>query len=279
MTNPLLWLELRVRIRERKLWIISLLYLICLLGMSAIPLANVYQTTIFAPVPPADVGILMLCVSGSTLLALLLLLSPMSSAPAISQEREQRTLVGLLNTPLSPSRIAWGKLMGTWIFVLWLLALSCPFMFLSTVWCGISVWYVLAGIGIIFAAAAMISTVALGLSGFFKRTITSYLGTGMVAFLWFIVWPILGAMCENLLVPHDNSDLQLQYERIIYVVFFSHHPAAPLLVLYNSAIGIQESLPLSTGTAVGMALGIWLVVGLLFFALACRGIRRGLSEK
>ena len=118
MKNPLLWLELRIRIRERKLWVVSFLYLACLLGMSFLPLLSTINQPYAPPTQPSDVGVAIFATSIFTLMALLLIISPLSAAGAISQEREQRTLPGLLNTPLSAARIAFGKLLATWVFIL-----------------------------------------------------------------------------------------------------------------------------------------------------------------
>jgi ABC-type transport system involved in multi-copper enzyme maturation permease subunit len=277
MKNPLLWLELRIRIRERKLWVISLLYLLCLLGMSFVPLVATIDRP-YTSTQPADVGMAIFATSIFTLMALLLIISPLSSAAAISQEREQRTLPGLLNTPLSSARIAFGKLLATWVFILWLIALSCPFLFLGMIWCGISWWEVLSALGIIFAAGMVTSTIALGLSGYFRRTITSYLGTGTIFFLWFIVWPILGALISNL-QPQGDKSAQAAFANFQFYTFFAHHPAAPLILTFQKELFEGTTLPFNTTTAVLFALIIWLILGSLFFFIACRGIRRALTDK
>jgi ABC-type transport system involved in multi-copper enzyme maturation permease subunit len=278
MKNPLLWLELRIRIREKKLWVISFLYLLCLLGMSFVPLVSTIDQPYSSPTQPANVGIAIFGTSIFTLLALLLIISPLSSAAAISQEREQRTLPGLLNTPLSSARIAFGKLLATWVFILWLIGLSCPFLFLGMIWCGISWWEVLSALGIIFAAGMVTSTIALGLSGYFKRTITSYLGTGTVFFLWFIVWPIIGALMSNL-QPQGDKAAQARFVDFQFYTFWAHHPVAPLMLTFQKELFEGATLPFNTTTALLFALGVWLALGLIFFFVACRGIRRALTDK
>jgi ABC-type transport system involved in multi-copper enzyme maturation permease subunit len=279
MKNPLLWLELRIRIRERKLWVVSFLYLLCLLGMSFVPLLSTIDQPYAAPSQPADIGIAIFSTSIFTLLALLLIISPLSSAGAISQEREQRTLPGLLNTPLSSARIAFGKLLATWVFILWLIALSCPFLFLGMIWCGIAWWEVLTALGIIFAAGMLTSTVALGLSGYFKRTITSYLGTGTIFFLWFVVWPIIGGLTSSL-EPQNDKAAQDRFLIFQFYTFWAHHPVAPLILAFQKELfeGSSPS-PINATTALFFALFIWLVVGIIFFLIACRGIRRALTDK
>jgi ABC-type transport system involved in multi-copper enzyme maturation permease subunit len=278
MNNPLLWLELRIRIREKKLWIISFLYLICLLGMSFLPLISMLGSEYSAPTQPAYVGVAIFATSIFTLMALLLIISPLSAAAAISQEREQRTLPGLLNTPLSAARIAFGKLLATWVFVLWLIALSCPFFFLGVVWCGIGWVEVLSALGIIFAAGMVTSTIALGMSGYFRRTITSYLATGTVFFLWFIVWPILGLLISDLGTSMSRTDREA-FQQFQFYTFFAHHPAAPLVLAFQKDLFGGDNFPINGTIAVIFALSIWLILGLIFFALACRGLRRSLTDK
>jgi ABC-type transport system involved in multi-copper enzyme maturation permease subunit len=278
MINPLLWLELRIRIREKKLWVISFLYLACLLGMSFLPLVSSMESPYAAPTQPATVGFAIFATSIFTLLALLLIISPLSSAAAISQEREQRTLPGLLNTPLSAARIAFGKLLATWVFLLWLIALSCPFLFLGSIWCGIGWGEVLSALGIIFAAGMITSTIALGLSGYFKRTITSYLATGTVFFLWLIVWPIMGALMSSL-DSQLNKEQRAAFEQFQFYTFYAHHPAAPLIITFQKELFDGNNLPVNPTVALLFALGTWLIVGLIFFVVACRGLRRALTDK
>jgi ABC-type transport system involved in multi-copper enzyme maturation permease subunit len=278
MKNPLLWLELRIRIRERKLWIISFLYLICLLGMSFVPLLGTIDRPYSNPSQPADVGVAIFMTSIFTLLALMLIISPLSSAAAISQEREQRTLPGLLNTPLSAARIAFGKLLATWIFILWLIGLSCPFLFLGSIWAGIAWWRILSGLGVIFAAGMMSSTIALGLSGYFKRTITSYIGTGTVFFLWLIVWPILGGLTSSF-SPTGNAG-RAQFLQFQFYTFWADHPVTLLILLFQKEfLGGNGTMPFNTTTALAFALTLWLLLGLLFFYFACRGLRWALTER
>jgi ABC-type transport system involved in multi-copper enzyme maturation permease subunit len=274
MKNPLLWLELRVRIREKKLWVVSFLYLACLLGMSLIPLvATIHE---YGVTEPAGLGFGIFATSMFTLLALLVILAPLSSAAAISQEREQRTLPGLLNTPLSQAAIVWGKLLATWVFLLWLIALSFPFLFLGMIWCGIEWTKVLLALGLILGTGMVTSTVALGMSGYFKRTISSYLATGAFLFLWFIVWPIIGLLMENFR-PHEGKAAQEQFDQVIFYIFFAHHPVAPLILVFREEFGNGE-MPFSFSVALTFTLVIWFLIGLVFFLVGRNGLRNAARE-
>ena len=63
---------------------------------------------------------------GYTLLTALVLMVPAFPASSIVRERQQRTLVLLIHSPLSAPTIYFGKLMATLGFVLVLVALSIP---------------------------------------------------------------------------------------------------------------------------------------------------------
>jgi ABC-type transport system involved in multi-copper enzyme maturation permease subunit len=267
MNNPVLWLELRIRIRERKLWIVTCLYLLCLFAIAFISI------TIAGQNPngnPADVGMAIFSCSAFSLLALLVILAPLASAGAITQEREQRTLPALLNTPLAPSTIVWGKLFASWAFILWLTALSLPFLMLGVTWGAVDLRTFLTALAIDITAGMVAATIAVGLSGYFRRSLTSYLATGAVMFLWLVVWPIFGFLTENL-VHNGRGD-----SHIVFYTFFAHHLAAPLISLLIPA---QEHQEYPASTIIPFALVVWLTFGTLFFLLACRGVTRTFHGK
>ena len=109
--NPVYWLDLRVRVRERRLWVIALFFLampllICGLGM----LTALNESK---AVNPGDIGLLVAMCAIFCQAGLLVILSPLAAAQRISQEREQRTFAALVNSPLGPCVIARGKLLET----------------------------------------------------------------------------------------------------------------------------------------------------------------------
>jgi hypothetical protein len=145
------------------------------------------------------------------------------------------------------------------------------------VWCGIGWREVLSALAIIFAAGMVTSTIALGLSGYFKRTITSYLSTGIIFFFWFIVWPILGELMSSL-EPQVDKVAQARFLDFQFYTFFAHHPVAPLMLAFQKDL-FPDAFPFDATTASLFALGVWLALGLIFFFIACRGIRRALTDK
>jgi ABC-type transport system involved in multi-copper enzyme maturation permease subunit len=268
MRNPVLWLELRIRIRERKLWIVTCIYLVCLFAISAI--AVTMAADVGTGGDPAETGMLIYGYGVFSLLGLLVILGPLASAGSISQEREQRTLPALLNTPMSPWVIVTGKLLAAWVFILWLAALSLPFLALGVIWGAVAIGRMFAGLGLAVAAGLVASAIAVGLSGYFRRSLTSYLATGAVMFLWLIVWPIFGALTSQLFQNNRGGDVFSEHPAIPYI-FFYHHPVAPLIYLIMEGTPERPPTPLFV---IPFALSVWAVLTILFFALACRGLRR-----
>ncbi len=61
-----------------------------------------------------------------------------------------------------------------------------------------------------------------------------------------------------------------QEQVFLFYVFFAHHVVAPLIVLL---------IPEMNGTwnpaiTIPFALGVWTVIGVVFFLIACRGVAR-----
>ena len=104
--NPLFWLDVRVRVRERRLWAIAAFFL-------GVPLAIVLMSMMATlggscETDPGEVGTTMAMCAIFCQAGLLAMLSPLAAAQRISQEREQRTYAALVNSPLGPAAIARG---------------------------------------------------------------------------------------------------------------------------------------------------------------------------
>jgi len=263
MRNPVLWLELRIRIRERKLWIVTCIYLLCLFAISAIAITTAANEGLNQD--PSDTGMTIFGFGVYSLLGLLVILGPLASAGSISQEREQRTLPALLNTPMSTPTIVAGKLLAAWVFILWLALLSLPFLGLGVIWGAINVGRMLGGLGLAVAAGLVSSAIAVGLSGYFRRSLTSYLATGAVMFFWLIV----GTLLLTLLSSRGGESDPMKTHPFLFYAFYYHHPVAPLVYLMT-----DEGDPNTPLYIIPFSLAVWAVLTVLFFLLACRGLRR-----
>jgi ABC-type transport system involved in multi-copper enzyme maturation permease subunit len=265
MNTSVLWLELRIRIRERRLWVVTCLYLLCLFAIAFISLMIAENQGVAGD--PAQTGLTIFAFSAFSLLGLLVIIGPLASAGAITQEREQRTLPALLNTPLTPAAIVMGKLLAAWAFLLWLAALSLPFLVLGIVWGAVETGIFFAALGVNVAAGMVASAVAIGLSGYFRRSLTSYLGTGAVMFIWLVVWPIFGMLASAL--EHTGVNDPGRQQTLFYV-FYGHHVVTPLVELLIPEVSAQYPASL----VVPFALAVWTLIGVVFFLIACRGVAR-----
>ena len=122
------------------------------------------------------------------LLVALMLLAPAMPAMAIVRERQQRTLMLLLTSPLTPTSILIGKVSGALGFIALLLVLSLPAAAACYVMGGVSATQLLSGYGVLTLAAVQYALIALLVSATVKSTDAALRVTyGMVLLLSIIV--------------------------------------------------------------------------------------------
>lgn len=194
MHDPVYELDLRIRGRERRLWILASVYLLVPVVICPLAIVGGFGED---PFPRVAETIASFAIFGHGLF--LTILSALSTAERISREREQRTLPALVNTPLSPARIADGKLRGAWTFTVWLATVTLPVLAIASLWGGLALWQLAACwlLDVLVACAA--ASLSLGLSGLFGRSLSAYLATGAVLFVWYAVAPVFSLLvCVNL---------------------------------------------------------------------------------
>ncbi len=265
MMNPLYWLELRIRSREKRLWLVVVFFILTLLVLSGLvfstsQLASRYYTM------PNEVGTGLIWSTLYIQAGLIIILSPLSAAGRISQEREQRTIAALLNSPLSRSKIVFGKLLGAWTLILWLGMIPLPFLFLGTLWGGPEPAVIAICTGSNLLAGLTISSIAIGLSGFFGRSMTAYLVTRVVLFGWCIVIPIFGGLTLSL-IPGNSSFI----ESMVQYFAFYHHPLYPLIAFIE---GYTPVLNIYLFYKLGFCYAVWLIIALCGFAISVAGLKR-----
>ena len=268
--NALYWLDLRVRVRERRLWGMPLFFLTMPLLIVMLAMATSLKGR--EAVDPGEVGMMVAMCAIFCQAGLLVILSPLAAAQRISQEREQRTYAALVNSPLGPGAIARGKLLGAWAFTLWLGVLTLPFVLAATLWGGMETWVPLACFGLNLLAGLTLCSLALGLSGLFGRSLSAYLASGALLFLWCLALPMIGGLTLGLL-ESGNQPTPGQL-RAVFCGFFLHHPMAPQIWLAMRGSGAVVTF---TDWGVWVPLYgtvIWLLLMWAGYALAVRGLRR-----
>ncbi|MFA7159417.1 MAG: ABC transporter permease [Kiritimatiellia bacterium] len=266
--NPLYWIELRVRAREKRLWLIALFFVFTLVIISSIVLISVLNlfSRCIKSIEPSGIGegltwATLFCQAG-----LLVILAPLATAGRISQEREQRTLAALINSPASAARIALGKLWGAWTFVIWLGVLALPFLFTATLWGGPSWQLILACLGLNLLAGLVLSALSLGISGLFGRSLTAYLVTGSFLFGWIAVLPMLGSLA----MAFNHGSNKTFQELVMYLTMY-HNPFFPLMALAGSFTEWDSGkffIPLAFG------IGVWVLLGAFSLLAAVRSLKR-----
>jgi ABC-type transport system involved in multi-copper enzyme maturation permease subunit len=170
--NPMIRKELRQRMRERRAWLLPTLYLLVLGGVIVV----LYMTFTSRPVMMEGIQVsalgqgIFLAVAYAQL-SLLLLVAPVFSAGAVTIEKEQRTLAGLLTSLLSPTDIWWGKLAAALLYQGLLLVAGLPVLALTLAFGGVGPREL--GIALVSTAVVVASISATGLwcSSFFRRSV------------------------------------------------------------------------------------------------------------
>jgi ABC-type transport system involved in multi-copper enzyme maturation permease subunit len=246
--NPMIGKELRQRMREKRGWILPSLYLLVLGGVVAfayfITVSEAQQAGPGRELQGAQIGIAVFGTVTYAQMALLLLLAPVFSAGALTIEKEQHTLPGLLTSLLTVWQIWWGKFVSSMLFLLLLLISSLPVLSLA---------FALGGVGprqVGLAAAssvlvlACISAIGLYCSSYFRRSVHSTAVTyGVViaiTVLTFVGFLISMAYWENArrsvpdaavatgaLPTHVIAPLYLNPFFLVTVVFVSPHDWYP----------------------------------------------------
>lgn len=129
---------------------------------------------------------------GATLL--LSFIPPAITAGAVSGERERKTLDLILVTAASPLGLAAGKLLGSVLYVLFLLAAALPAFALVYLYGGVPLRHVAVAVGVAAATAVGYAALALWLSALFRRTLVALVATYLLVLGTLFVVPVAVAV-------------------------------------------------------------------------------------
>jgi len=174
ITNPMILKELRQRLRERRAWLLPTLYLLVLAGTVSFAYfasADVEKRGAQQEVQGADIGTAIFLTVVFTQIGVLLLMAPVFSAGALTIEKEQRTLGGLLTSLLTVPQIWWGKFVVALLFLLLLLSSALPLLAVSFAFGGVEPWELAKATGSTVLVLASICAVGLWCSAIFRRSV------------------------------------------------------------------------------------------------------------
>lgn len=170
--NPIIVKELRSRMRGGRAFAVltGALILLAAFGYAIYRIALVAMLYTSTPLSP-QVGQLLF--SGLAFMELMIIaaITPAVTGMSISSENEKQTYEMLLATPLSPSSILWGKLVGTLGYVFVLIFTAIPLASLVFVFGGVAIremvkaLIVLVIVAVMFGVIGLFSSVLFGRSG------------------------------------------------------------------------------------------------------------------
>lgn len=191
--NPMIRKEVRQRMRERRGWVLPSLYL---LALGAVIALTYHEMTINSTgeLQGWQIGVGLFLTCAYTQLILLLLLAPIFSAGALTIEKEQRTLAGLLTSLLKPRHIWWGKFVASLLFVLLLLVAGLPILSAVFAFGGVGGWEVLMATITTVVILGTVSAISLYWSSAFRRSVhataVSYVSVIVMTVVTFIIFTI-----------------------------------------------------------------------------------------
>jgi ABC-2 type transport system permease protein len=257
--NPMIRKELNLRMRERRGWILPSLYLVILGAVAVLAYYLVTQET--RTKQGAEIGVAMFLTAAYTQLVLLLLLAPVFSAGALTIEKEQRTLAGLLTSLLSPFQIWWGKFVAALLFVLLLILIGMPVLSLAFAFGGVGLWEVgMATITTIVIVGAM-SALGLYWSSVFRRSVHATAVSYASSIVLTVVTAIIFGIVVSTLKSKDSwMDIPFAVKAPMYL--------NPLFFLTMSFSSRQQLYP-----EWFRCLGVFLFLTAVAVVLAVRNLR------
>lgn len=269
--NPMIRKELHQRMRERRGWLLLTLYLMAL--GAVVVLGYYFQVKSFFGIGPlkepqgAEIGVTIFHYVIFTQMALLLLLAPVFTAGAITIEKEQRTLAGLLTSLLTAAQIWWGKFAAAMLFLMLLLVSALPVLSLAFALGGIGPLEVLRAAGVTAIVIGSLSAVGLYCSSFFKRSVhataVTYAIVIALTLLTFVAFTIRMAQINE---AGGSAAAEANPYGVVAPLFLN--PFYPLLAIF----GERESKTLYPTWA--LSLQLFVALGCLATALALRNIQR-----
>lgn len=185
--NPIIVKELRSRMRGARAFATLTATLLALAAFNY----AIYQVIIatsrysYSPVSP-QLGQGLFSSLAFLELVIICAITPALTASAISGEQEKLTYEMLLNTPLNPGSILWGKLVSALSYVFLLLFAAVPMASLVFVFGGVTPRDMIKTFIVLICVAIMVGVIGLFFSALFKRTgratVVSYLVVAALLF-------------------------------------------------------------------------------------------------
>ena len=193
--NPIIVKEIRSRMRGPRAFITLTVMLLVMGGIMAAALQIFMTISRYNTVLSPQIGQAMFASLAFLILFMVCAITPAVTSGAISSEKEKQTYEMLMATPLSPTRILWGKLISAMSYVLLLLFASVPLASLVFLFGGVAPADMLRALLILLVVAVTLGILGMFMSALFGRT-----GRATVASFISVVVLMLGPMFIAVLV-------------------------------------------------------------------------------
>ncbi|MHC9544145.1 MAG: ABC transporter permease [Vulcanimicrobiota bacterium] len=190
--NPVLYKELSIGLRDRKIFVLQTIYLTILsVAMYLIMLQALFYD--YSPTSPAEAGKVIFYVLLWIQLILVVLIAPSLTCGSITTEKEKKTYELLIGTLLTPAEIISGKLIHGISYIFLLLVSSLPITATVFFLGGVSPLQIIGGYLCIFAAGFICCQIGEFFSAREQKTSNSTNQSYLLIILFAIgVLPMLG---------------------------------------------------------------------------------------
>jgi len=202
--NPLLIKELRIGLREKKVFIIQTIYLLILGVVTFFFLIDITsRSSRYIYVQAGRDFFKVLCIIQ---FILIVLISPSLTSGSISSEKEKKTFDMLLVTNLSTGEILMGKLTYAILYLVLLIATSLPLVALVFFMGGVSPWEVVVYYSIILGCGILVCLMSLYFSSRSKRSsLATFMSYGSLILLGILF--VVMQSYHDILYYWQNGDL------------------------------------------------------------------------
>jgi len=267
--NPVVVRELRVRVRFARAYWLQALYLLFLILIVGVAYTGTLGNQITIDPYRAQQHLqTFYWIIFSTLISLIVLIAPGLTASAVTLERERRTLDLLLATPLSARQLLTGKLVGSFAFLVLLIALTLPASAVCVLLGGATFGEVLESYLMLALSGLTLSALALFTSAYSRNTMWAVFGGYLLCFAYLLAT-----------LPFTVLSFAAVTGGVATVK--GRELVAPLSVLNPFSAPVLAGLSLKVGSWEIPAWAVSLVMCLLFVRLVMTGAARrvGLYDK
>ena len=275
LVNPVISMELRLRMRSKKTpWIISL-YLIALgVIVFLYILLEANNRGYFNPNSSRDMFIILSFIQ----FALISLVTPGLTAGVISSEREKQTLNILLTTGLTPAKIILGKWLSSLSFMLLVIFSTMPVYSIVFLYGGISPRELMAVFGLYLIGMLAIGSFGVLFSTLFKRTGVATVVTYTTIIVYTAITAFLPGIISSFYYMYNQGTARVTVPNWPDY-FYSINPITAMLNIFEQNITNIRNMPIDPYWVFIIFFSVITILALLSAIYFIKPVRKLRSKK